>query len=275
MGFFDSIRRFFASGDMPASTPVPPPVAEPVASIVATEPLAFPYPLVTVHGRDALATWNRLRGEDGGWPVVLGGDEDVASIREGIEDLDDRSPDAILAIADGLTFPASLVAHHEDQDRRTREWLREQGRADRDEERPEPPIGEWPTGVTPTGFTVASDILTGQFHDRVHIAILPCKTGWEAMAFLRWGGWNDNPSAEYHVAALREWNAAFGAELVGCSRDVINLHVATRPFTREAAMQLARDQYLYCTDLVEQGSETFAGLAAALMADDWWYFWWD
>jgi hypothetical protein len=38
---------------------------------------------------------------------------------------------------------------------------------------------------------------------------------------------------------------------------------------------LAREQYLYCGDIVDQGTGTLSRLATALMADDWWYFWWD
>ena len=92
---------------------------------------------------------------------------------------------------------------------------------------------------------------------------------------MKWGGWNDCPSAEYHVAALKAWHDRYGAELVGLSGDVMNLHVTRRPGSREAALDLAREQYLYCADIVDQGVETLSALAATLMANSWWYFWWD
>ncbi|RZL77882.1 MAG: DUF4253 domain-containing protein [Sphingomonas sp.] len=278
MGLFDSIRRWIAGTDTHLSVQTPSPFAvdgpAPLPNAVPETP-SFPYPLVTVHGREALATWSRLRKDPDTWPVVLGNDHDVAIIREGIEEIDKRRPDAILAIASTLSFPASLAAHRDDDVRDMREWMRDRGCAEEEEEHYEPPLGDWPVDVAPVGFIVASDSLTGQYHERVHIAVLPCSTGWEAMAYLRWGSWNDNPAAEYHVAALKNWNERFGAELVGCSHDVVNLHVATRPATREAALELAREQYLYCSDLIDQGTETLAALAGALMADDWWYFWWD
>jgi hypothetical protein len=146
---------------------------------------------------------------------------------------------------------------------------------DEDEEELDPPIGDWPDAVDASGFTLASDIRTGEPLPRVHIALLPCANGWEAIAHLRWGGWNANPAAEHHVAALRSWHDRFGAELVGVGADVLNLRVAIRPATRDAALALAREQHLYCADIVDQGVETLSALAAALMADDWWYFWWD
>jgi Domain of unknown function (DUF4253) len=51
--------------------------------------------------------------------------------------------------------------------------------------------------------------------------------------------------------------------------------VAVRPKTREEALALARDQYVYCADNIDQGVRTYSALAAALMESDWWYFWWD
>lgn len=278
MGLFDPIRKWFAGTNtqvlVPTSAPFTIDGLAPSSDAVP-QTSSFPYPLVTVHGREALATWSRLRKDTANWPVILGNDDDVAIIREGIEVIDERRPDEILAIASTLSFPASLAALREADDRYAREWMRDHGHAEEDEEHDEPPLGDWPVDVTPIGFTVASDSLTGHFHERVHIAVIPCSTGWEAMAYLRWGSWNDNPAAEYHVVALKNWNERFGAELVGCSHDVVNLHVATRPATREAALDLAREQYSYCSDLIDQGTETLAALAGALMADDWWYFWWD
>jgi len=38
---------------------------------------------------------------------------------------------------------------------------------------------------------------------------------------------------------------------------------------------LAREQYAYCNDLVDQGTESVAALAAGLLDGTVWYFWWD
>ena len=94
-------------------------------------------------------------------------------------------------------------------------------------------------------------------------------------AFMRWGDWNSCPQAAYHVAALRAWRDRYGAELIGLSSDTINLRVARKPATREEALELARAQYVYCNDIIDQGVGSYLGLAAGLMTDDWWYFWWD
>jgi hypothetical protein len=55
----------------------------------------------------------------------------------------------------------------------------------------------------------------------------------------------------------------------------MNIRVKSRPPTRKAALELAREQYVYCSDIVEQGAQTLSALAAMLMGSGWWYFWWD
>jgi hypothetical protein len=274
MGLFDSIGKWLG-GRTPVAAPAPPPATPPAAPEPAGT-LPFPYPLVTVHGSEALATWRRLRDAGEVWPVIIGPDEDIAYLAEGMSDIEERTPAQILATAATLTFPAALQAARAEDNRRALEYLASQGKDvsiyEAEEEAPE--IGEWPDEVATTELTVHADY-TGKIHERVHIALLPCKTGWEAIAHLRWGNWNANPSAEYHVAALKSWHERHGAELVGLSHDVMNLRVTRRPATREEAMALAREHYLYCNDIVDQGVGSLSALAAALMAGDWWFFWWD
>jgi hypothetical protein len=143
-------------------------------------------------------------------------------------------------------------------------------------ERYEPPLGEWPATPNPSaGLSVAHNLLTRKPLPKVYIGLAPTDDWTAIPAFLRWGGWNDCPRAEYHIAALRTWRDRYGAELVGINSDTINLRVATKPKTREEALALAREQYIYCADSIDQGVGTLSALAADLMADDWWYFWWD
>jgi len=221
-----------------------------------------PYPLVTIPGDQALATWERLRREGKGWPVVVGDDEALAMIAENFEGEAGPGPGAALAAAAKIVLPADLERH----------FTEEYG-----VEAEVPEQGDWPeiTDHSGSGLTVASDILTGKPFERVHILLLPIKDGSEAPAYLRWGGWNACPSAALHVAVLRSWKQRYGAELVGLSGDVIDLRVTKRPATRAEAMALAREQYLYCSDIVDQGTTSLPPLAASLMASDWWFFWWD
>lgn len=265
---------------------------------------SIPFRRVETTGPAALAVWERLRAEGEGWPVVVGGDRDLARLAEWLEIGDARSTEAILAAAEQLRFPEALHALRAEERRhfdamtggdegpgsppRIDRYVGPDGQwqALSPEEirelwersaRPKgaPAIGDWPAvPQAGPGLTVAQD-----HHDRplpkVHILVLPTRDGTAVPAFLKWGGWNANPPPELHVAALRSWRDRHGAELVGISNDVLNLRVARRPETREAALALAQEQCVYCEDIVLQGVGTLAPLAAILMASDWWYFWWD
>lgn len=234
---------------------------------------AFAYEMVTVPGTQALAEWEKLKSEGRGRPVIIGGDNDLERIADqftmadpivsgvSIPGLQVRSPKDILAAATKLTFPTDL-----------QKWS---GAYKADDLRA--PKGDWPVkvGAEPPGPSVATDIVSGKFHDRVHILLIPAREGWQVPAYLRWGDWNACPPPEYHVAALRSWHKEFSAELVGMNGDTINLRAANRPTTREHALKLAQEQYRYCPDIIDQGVGTISNLAAALMSSEWWYLWWD
>ena len=232
------------------------------ASAAPVAETGLPYPHVTVPGSQALATWERLRREGKGWPVVVGGDDALAMLAELYEGAADAGSAAVLAAADAVQLPRDLQKHFDD----------EYG----DDSVP-PPLGEWPApgAGEKMALTIATDILTGKPLDRVHILLVPAADGSEVPAYLHWGAWNACPGPELHVALLRRWQARYGVELVGLSGDTMNLRVAKRPATRDEALDLAREHYLYCSDIVDQGTEALAPLAASLMDSDWWFFWWD
>jgi hypothetical protein len=53
------------------------------------------------------------------------------------------------------------------------------------------------------------------------------------------------------------------------------MRVANPPTTKEDALKLAEEQFVYCEDIVTQGTETIENLAAGLINAKKWYFWWD
>jgi hypothetical protein len=138
-----------------------------------------------------------------------------------------------------------------------------------------PALGDWPAQAEsfPTlGVAVDFD---GKPIDKAHIILVPTDDWTTVPAHLRWGGANACPPAEFHVAALRSWRDRFGAELVGLGPDRMCVRLQRLPKTREAALDLAREHFGYCEDLVYQGFGALRPLAAALMQSDWWDFWWD
>lgn len=138
-----------------------------------------------------------------------------------------------------------------------------------------PPRSDWPSEAHPiTAFaTLAPHGLRPSVE--VFIGLLPTTWSWEAPAYLHWGGWNDCPMPEVHVALQPDWQARYGSEIVVMHHDVIECRVAQPPTSREAALALANEQFAYCYDIVYQGTETLDALAAGLLNGTVWYFWWD
>lgn len=230
------------------------------------------YRIEAVPGARALARWEELRVGGEGYPVIVGDAEVLNNLLEFVPDHDSPDIAATLAKAEGLAWPQAIA----DLKQRTREALIKEYGADEIEDLPEPELGRWP--ARPEVATVPSapyNILTGAPFDPCYILVVPARHGWEVPAYTSWGAWNENPPPELHIAALRSWHQRFGAELVGMSTDVLDLRVTQRPANREDALALAREHFEYCPDIVYQGTDTLAPLAASYMVSDWWYFWWD
>jgi hypothetical protein len=240
----------------------------------------FSFEIVEARGEDALAKWEELKTAGRGVPVVVGNIEGILEpffpgYYETLKPVQET-----LAAANAVRFPEGLAQMRRDQNVAASETLRKLGISldfdDEEDEEREPPLGEWPASPSGSpGLSVAYEILTHRPLPKVHIVLVPTDDPTTVPAHLHWGGWNACPAPEYHVAALRHWRDHYGAELVGLNMDVLNLQVARKPATRDEALELARAQYAYCNDIVDQGTDYLSVLAADLMAHNWWYFWWD
>jgi hypothetical protein len=243
-----------------------------------TQALAnFPFEIVETSGENAFAKWQQLKAAGRGAPVVVG--TDVGNVLEPFHPqwpAARRSVAECLSAASAIKFPEDLLTMRWREREAALAALREAQPAYRFEDEHEPPSGEWPTMEFPSpGLSIAHDLMTGEPFPKVHIVLVPTDDSTTIPVHLHWGSWNACPAPEYHVAALRHWRDAYGAELVGLGRDTINLKVARKPTTRDEAIELARVQYAYCSDIVDQGTGSYSVLAAQLMAHDWWFFWWD
>lgn len=108
------------------------------------------------------------------------------------------------------------------------------------------------------------------------LAEIPVKHPWEVFAYLPFGGWNECPAAEEHMAVAKYWFEKYEAVPALMTPDVLEY---TIPFGTSVpswqALDLALEQYAYCNDIVDQGVETVGRLADGLMKSHNWYFWWD
>jgi hypothetical protein len=125
------------------------------------------------------------------------------------------------------------------------------------------------------GFTLASDVLTGEPIQDLAGLEISVDENWQIPAVFKYGGWNECPEPADHCAIWKYWQEKYGAKIVGVSYSIIEAYVERPPQTQEEVMQLAMEQYLYCPDIVDQGMETVENLAALLLNQDVWYFWWD
>ena len=99
-------------------------------------------------------------------------------------------------------------------------------------------------------YTIPFDMATREPLPEVYLALVPTAVGWQVLAFLRYGGWNDCPHADAHVCMFKRWKDLYGAEVVGMSHDVVEMQVARPPLERSTALNLAWEQYMYCADIV-------------------------
>ena len=213
----------------------------------------------TVSGADAIAIWRRLRQTlppIGYWPVLLGDSESLDRLRDGW----------FAPPTEEIEKAASIEVAT---------WIR--ARAESDPEYYERVRGKWPLfSKRSTSFAIPSGTSASRSPlPEVYLAAVPTARSWEVPAYLSFGGWNECPLPHEHVAMFSYWFQRYGAEIVGVSSDIIECTVSKPPRTREDALALADEQFIFCADIVSQGTETIENLAATLVGAEVWYFWWD
>ena len=105
-------------------------------------------------------------------------------------------------------------------------------------------------------------------------AEIPAEHPWEIFAWMPFGGWNECPSDEEQMAAAKYWFEEYGAVPAVMTRDVLEFDLPA-PIPKERAMELAMEQYTFCSDIVDQGCGSIGMLADSLWQSDKWFFWWD
>jgi hypothetical protein len=258
---------------------------------------------LSVPCRRALDVWSRLRElvpQTGCWPVLLGlaGDEDVPTQRKVYntktkKDEPQKFPTTaeILKKVQALDGARWFKEAHEKHVKFLKEELAEclakgyeEDAAHYREKLKGParfrglPRDDWPDEEGGILFEFACmDLVENEGNRAVGIGLLPTEVSWQAPAVLKLGKWNACPPPHEHVAILGYWHERYGAEVVRISdgEGIVETAVARPPATRAKALALAKEQYLYCADIVDQGTDSIDALAAQLLDGERWYFWWD
>lgn len=103
---------------------------------------------------------------------------------------------------------------------------------------------------------------------------IPVKNPWEVFAYLPFGGWNECPDTPTLMAVSKYWYEQYGAVVSVMTGDELEFAVPT-PVSEDDALRLAKEQYVFCADIVDQGVGTTGALADSLYQSNYWYFWWD
>ncbi len=217
----------------------------------------FQCELIKVSGKEALSTYQKLKSNPGVIPVILGDIDDVASITEVMNYISESF--------------SELLQQAESID--PLDWFNK--RQAQDPEYYDLTPGDWQDLTPASEISVHLDLLTGEAKEEIYIALVPVAKSWMVPAFLKIGDWNDCPTAPEHTAIFKYWHECYGITVAAITRDVIELEIERPPTTKEQALRLAEEQFLYCPDIVYQGTETIAALAATLLNGRVWFFWWD
>ncbi len=220
--------------------------------------MPLPYPCEVMDAQAAFERFRDLRIQGEGTVVILGGPDQLERMTENFE-LDSTTPEALIAQAVALD-PLEWLAQREQQD----------------PEYYEVAAGDWPEDTEPNNsISSLIDFETGEPRQEVALTVLPTRDAWTAACYLKTGGWNEMPEPHEHAALWRYWEQRYGAQVACIADDVIELTVDRPPQTREEALALARQQFIYCADIVHQGTGSLEALAATLLDGSVWFFWWD
>jgi hypothetical protein len=135
-------------------------------------------------------------------------------------------------------------------------------------------VGEFMYAEPMNSFSLM-DYFTGYLYANIIIAKIPTNKPWELAAWVPMGGFNECPAPEEQVAIFKYWYEKYGALPAVVSYDTWEMYVAKPIKAEKEAMSLAMEQFIFCGDIVWQGSEQVGTLAGTLINSKVWYFWWD
>jgi hypothetical protein len=243
-------------------------------------------------GMAAVKIWkylHRAAPELGGRPVLCGDQTEFDRVQEMVE-LNESSTQQILQSVPAGSPAAAQQQARDESRRKMLEWYQKNdpkrfesmkelfatAQADKPDVEPQIDLSQFPDHPTAVDHhPITAFGFSHRPNQRCVLAICRTQDASEAPAYLRFGGFNDCPAPAIHVAYLRDWQKRFGAVAFGITSDVIELYLEQPIVDKQIVANLAREQYRYSPDIVDQGTGTVERLALELWGSPGWFFWWD
>lgn len=197
--------------------------------------------------------------------VALGSQRERYWLEERLESTD-KSVEEIITASESINATDWLDSNKKEKES---DW-------EMDEMDPSEVVGEWlGESDDKQGFALTTVKLTRETFNNFVGVKLHVEESWKIPAYFNYSAGDFCPSPEVHCAIWKYWEEQFGAKIIGVTSDSIEGYVANPPKSKEEAINLAWQQYLYCSDIVDQGTETISNLASSIINHEYWYFWWD
>ncbi len=144
------------------------------------------------------------------------------------------------------------------------------------EEELEELLGEETEGEEQNQFIGYMSFQDGMLEADTLLLEIPVEHPWELIGYLPMGGWNECPAPDEMISICKYWYEKYQAVPAVFTHDVMEFY-APMKLNGADTMEVAKEQYAFCPDRVDQGTRTYkiSELAAGLEKSEIWYFWWD
>lgn len=135
--------------------------------------------------------------------------------------------------------------------------------------------GEYSGKHKPCNYFLSTDKSDLNRDETLVLYRIPVKEPWKVFAWIPFGGWNECPDPVDMMAVCKYWYEQHGAIPAIIKSDILEMYVQNPVNDIETAFEVAKEQYGFCNDTVDQGTGTIKSLAETIVSSKIWYFWWD